>query len=175
VTKITDDDSKHADLTKLYNEHGDELRRFLLGVLRDRSLAEDALQAGFSKLTRRIKEVQSGSIKSWLFKTALNEALGIRRKLSVDLRARRSLRWITEESSPPSYEEALHKEKIAAVRKAILDLPKEEQRIIRLRINEDITFDAISRRLKIPLGTVLGRMRAALGRLRKKLAQIGES
>ncbi|MBW8883235.1 MAG: hypothetical protein JF612_00360, partial [Planctomycetia bacterium] len=37
----------------LYVEHGEELRRFLLGILRDAQLTSDVLQATFVKMVER--------------------------------------------------------------------------------------------------------------------------
>ena len=45
-------------------------------------------------------------------------------------------------------------------------LSPDQRQIVRLRIYEEKTFAEISRELKIPLGTALGRMRAALQKLK---------
>ena len=60
-------------------------------------------------------------------------------------------------------------ETIQLVRRAIRELPAEQQQVVRMRIYENKTFAVIAAELGIPLGTALGRMRTALIKLRVKL------
>src|SRR5262245_53305808 len=69
-----------AVVAELYAKHEAELRSFLVGVLRDVHLANDALQTTFAKVIELGHTAERGSIKGWLFRVALNEALGIRRR-----------------------------------------------------------------------------------------------
>ena len=57
-----------------------------------------------------------------------------------------------------------------ALQKAILELPPEQQEVIRLR-NEGIPFAEIAKRQNIGLNTALGRMHYAVLNLKKKLAE----
>ena len=69
-----------AVVAALYLEHADQLRRFLVGVLRDEHLASDVLQVAFAKLVERGHSVDPASRKSWLFTVAYREALALRRR-----------------------------------------------------------------------------------------------
>ena len=55
------------------------------------------------------------------------------------------------------------------VRQALKQIPVEQQEVVRLRIYEGMKFAEIAERTGVPLGTVLTRMRLALGRLWKAL------
>ena len=59
----------------LYVEHGEELRRFLLGILRDGQLTADVLQATFVKMAERGHETQEESRKAWRLRVAYHEAM----------------------------------------------------------------------------------------------------
>jgi RNA polymerase sigma-70 factor (ECF subfamily) len=50
-------------------------------------------------------------------------------------------------------------------------LPREQRRIVRMRIYEQKTFKVIAEELQIPIGTALSRMRAAMGQLRSELTE----
>ena len=151
----------------LYAEHSDELRRFLLGVLRDPALAADALQAAFAKLAERGHEAAVSSRKAWIFRVAFHEALALKRKATTADKHLRQLVWQTETSTPA--DQLVQNEDFQAVRQALAELRPEEQEVVKRRIHDDQTFAQIAAQLDIPLGTALGRMRTALQKLRLKL------
>lgn len=155
----------------LFLEHGDELRRFLVGILRDHNTAADALQATFSKAIERGHMAREETQKGWLFRVAYNEAIVIKRKQAVQLRAVGSLgeeRRDAERVPTPEASLVL-KEDAGRVRAALESLPPEQRETVRMRIYEDKKFAEIAAELGVPLGTVLTRMQAALKKLRKAL------
>lgn len=157
---------------QLYEEHGDELERFLLGVVRDPQLAADAMQAALVKAIEQGHTARDESRKAWLFRVAYNEALVVRRRQAVDGRARREVVWrFPAAASEPADAAATRNERAEAVRRAIEALPAEKQAIVRMRIHENLTFAEIAERLGIPLGTALTRMRTALVKLRLVLSE----
>lgn len=160
-----------AVIAALYVEHGEELRRFLVGVLRDHQLAADVLQSTFVKLVERGGETRQETRKSWLFRVALNEALAVRRREQVGQKVTRNVAWARPSASQASDEPLIRIEAVEAVREALTALPPDQQRVVRMRIYEEKTFAQIARELDIPLGTALARMHAALGKLRAKLSE----
>ena len=159
----------------LFVEHGEELRRFLLGVLRDGALAADVLQATFVKLVQRGHETRQETRKAWLFRVAYHEAMAIRRREGVGDKVLRNVAWHANGSASPADEPLIRFESVAAVREALEQLPPEQRRVVRMRIYEEKTFATIAKELKIPLGTALGRMRSALIKLRAKFDTPGDS
>ena len=160
-----------AIIAALYLEHGDELRRFLLGLLRDAQLAADVLQATFAKAIERGHETREESRKAWLFRVAYHEAMAVRRREGVGDRVFRRVAWQTNGSAAAADEPVIRFESVAAVKDALEELPADQRQIVRMRIYEEKTFAVIAEELQIPLGTALGRMRAALIKLRAKLDQ----
>ena len=57
---------------------------------------------------------------------------------------------------------------------AFQELPETWQEIVRLRMNENMTFQQIADKLDIPIGTALTRMRRALQRLRSNIEEVDE-
>jgi RNA polymerase sigma-70 factor (ECF subfamily) len=153
----------------LYVEHGEELRRFLLGLLRDAQLTSDVLQATFVKMVQRGHETRVESRKAWLFRVAYHEAMAYRRREGVGDKVLRRVAWHSNGVAGAADEPLLRLEVVQAVREALDELPLEQRQVVRMRIYEEKTFATIAHELKIPLGTALGRMRAATIKLRAKL------
>jgi RNA polymerase sigma-70 factor, ECF subfamily len=157
---------------RLYDEHGGELRRFLLGVLRDPQAVADAMQAALVKAIEQGHTARDDSRKAWLFRVAYNEALAIRRREATTERILATAVWhVATEERETAADSATRREQTAAVRAAVAGLSADLQAVVRLRIHENLTFAEISARLEIPLGTALTRMRSALAKLKAALEE----
>ncbi len=156
-------------VTALYLDYGEPLRRFLIGLLRDGSLAHDALKATFAKAVQAGHTGRDESRKAWLFQVAYNEAMALRRRQGVDSRAMQKIAWSKDQLTTAADEPAIRFETVSGVRAAIDELPAAQQQIVRMRIYEEKTFAVIAKELNIPVGTALARMRAATEKLRKRL------
>jgi RNA polymerase sigma-70 factor (ECF subfamily) len=154
----------------LYLQHSEELRCFLVGLLRDSQLAADVLQATFVKMVQRGGETQEESRKAWLFRVAYHEAMAIRRRDAV---GEKIVKRIAEDGDSRGIPEdsLIRHESVERVREALEQLPPDQRQVVRMRIYEEKTFAVIAEELKIPLGTALGRMRSALIKLRTRLAE----
>ena len=174
---MTSPDSSPIDpsvVAALYVQHGEELRRFLLGILRDAQLASDVLQATFAKMVERGHETQEATRKAWLFRVAYHEAMAYRRREGVGDKILRRIAdekpaWHTNGVAGAADEPLLRLESVQAVREALDELPAEQRQVVRMRIYEEKTFATIAKELRIPIGTALGRMRAATQKLRARL------
>src|SRR5947209_8498522 len=69
-----------ARVVACYEEHGGELARFVLGVVRDADLAGDVMQATLSKALELGHTARSETLKGWLFRVAFHEAMAVRRR-----------------------------------------------------------------------------------------------
>lgn len=167
----TGDDCKidPSVVAALYVEHAAELRNFLIGVLRDRELAGDVLQVAFARCVEVGHTARSESMKGWLFKVAFNEAMAVKRRQAVDGKATRKLAWTRTENTAAADERLTRWESVQSVRLAMSELPPEQLEVVRRRIYQEQTFAEIAAELNVPLGTVLTRMRLAMGKLKKKL------
>lgn len=171
-SQLTTDESVRIDsaaVTALYAAHAIELRAFLIGVLRDVDLANEALQATFGKVVELGHTAREESLKGWLFRVAFHEALAQRRRRSVEQRSFVRLRDMLR-SGPETPVDRLERDETARqVRLALGRLGPEQRIIVQKKLYEDKTFAVIARELNLPLGTVLTRMRTALRNLRNDL------
>jgi RNA polymerase sigma factor (sigma-70 family) len=148
--------------------HADRLKAFLIGLLRDASLADEALQSTFTKALTHGGEVQPGSEKAWLFQVACNEAMAIRRSRKVQDKVLRRISTASSASGEPD-DVSSRGETSERVRRALASLPEEQRSVVIQRIYENKTFQEIADSTQVPLGTVLTRMRLALLKLRQAL------
>ena len=164
-------------IKQLYEQHATELNAFLLGVLRDRDLVSEALQATFVKAMESGHTARADTIKGWLFRVAFNEAMSIRRRQTIHQKAISKLSWLQpgattaggSNSIQGGFERACHKETVERIRAAIGQLPDEQQHVVRARIYDQQKFADIASELGVPLGTVLTRMRLAVTKLSARL------
>lgn len=160
-------------IVALHAECGDELRRLALGVLRDPHLAADVVQTAFVKTIEQGHTAEE-SLRGWLFRVVLNEALAIKRRQDVEHRVLDKLAWLGEGGQEAMGggrpdELACKREDHERVRSALETLPDEQRQTIWMRLYEQKTFAVIAEELQVPLGTVLWRMQAAVKKLRQRL------
>ncbi len=164
---------RRCDPVALYPEIGDELRRFVLGVVRDPAAADDVMQATFVKAAEQGHQARDGSAKGWLFRVAFHEALALKRRQACRDRGHRRLAGFRPRDGVAPDESMIRGEAVEAVRKALDGLPEDQRRVVRARMYEDKTFAEIAGEFRLPLGTVLTRMRRALEKMRRSLDRGG--
>lgn len=158
-----------ATIAALFVRHADELRRFIVGVLRDHHAANDVLQVTFAKAIEKGHLVRNDSLKSWLFRVAFNEAMVFKRREAVAYRAHDELGRRGDKQSAAPDMNLVRWETVVGVRQAIDQLPLEQRQVVRMRIYENKKFVDIAAELQLPLGTVLTRMQLAVQKLKKAL------
>jgi RNA polymerase sigma-70 factor (ECF subfamily) len=159
-----------AAVAALHRAHAEELRYFILAVVRDPELTAEVLQTAFAKVVEVGHTVRQESLKAWLFKVAYNEALAIRRRQAVGERVVRNWASQTVVAEAAADAGASRAEAVAAVRKALDELPADQRKVVWMRMYEHKRFVEIAEELKSPLGTVLSRMQLALKKLRRSLS-----
>jgi RNA polymerase sigma-70 factor (ECF subfamily) len=155
-----------------YEQHGEELGRFVMGVVRDPDRAGDVMQATLSRALELGHTARPETLKGWLFRVAFHEAMAVRRRERAGETARRRLAELGRASAPgpgPPDEALIRVETARVVRRALRDLPEEQRKVVVARVYQDKTFAQIARESGLPLGTVLTRMRLALDKLRRAL------
>jgi len=146
---------------------------FLHGVLRDLDHAREALQNTFQRVLESGHTARSESIRGWLFRVAFHEAMALRRKQAG--RERTLQRFISSvpptESHPLPDVELIRAEDVARLKMALEELSADQRHVVERRIYAEETFAQIAADLKLPLGTVLTRMRLALQKLQKAIGR----
>jgi RNA polymerase sigma-70 factor, ECF subfamily len=153
-------------LATLYDRHAAVAYGIAVRVLRDPSLAEEALQEGFLALWRGAARYDSSraAVGTWIVTLVHRRAVDL-----VRSHARRPVEQLTEEveTSSPGVEEIVSSRRDAArVRRAVVALPRPEREVIELAYFVGLTQREIAERLGTPLGTVKSRTFSGLTRLR---------
>ena len=131
------------------------------------------MQATFSKALEFGNVARPETVKGWLFRVAFHEAMEQRRRRNADQKARRRLAdlgLVRKSGDEPRPDGSLVLgETVDSVRRALGDLPQAQRDVVVARVYDDKTFAEIARDQRLPLGTVLTRMRLALKKLRDAL------
>lgn len=165
-----------AEVSGLYESHAAGLLAYLIGVLKNSEQASEALQNTFQRVLEVGHTARRESFQGWLFKVAFHEAMAIRRRIAIERRAHEKYSAIqairASESNTLSTQELelSRSEEVTKLRDALLQLPNEQRFVVERRIYHEETFAEIAANLKIPLGTVLTRMRLALQKLERFLS-----
>jgi RNA polymerase sigma-70 factor (ECF subfamily) len=142
-----------------------------------RSLAEDVAQEAFLSIWRaggRYDRAR-GSVRTWVLGIVHNRAIDALRRTVVHERRRASDEGIEErfEARERTEVEAARREEAETIRGMLDALPAEQSRVIELAYFGGFTHSEIAEMLGAPIGTVKGRMRLGLEKLRGQLAPQG--
>lgn len=156
-------------LGELYDRHASVALAVALRVIGDREQAEDLVHDAFVIAWQKIGRFDParGSLRGWLLTIVRNRGIDrIRgRRPSVEIEA------ADLPSGPnPTWDEAISRLSADQVRSALDALPPEQRTAIELAYFNGRTYREIAQLTGVPQGTVNGRMRLALAKLREALA-----
>jgi RNA polymerase sigma-70 factor (ECF subfamily) len=146
------------------------LFKVMYRMVLNRDDAEDLVEEAFIKAYRAIKRFDtSRPFYTWLRRIAVNNAINFLKKERRGLTE--PLEFVEQRLSNGRNDPvAMTRQKMMKERitEAMVRLPKEFRIILSLKVEKDLSYDEISKVLKIPKGTVMSR----LARARHKLRQI---
>ncbi len=166
----------HEAFAVFYDRHGGVAYSLAYRVVGERQAAEDVTQEAFISIWRSGARYDRarGSVRSWMLSIVRNRAIDALRsragkapKLTFDddeVLEQRPSGELTEE-------EAMRRETAGEVRGALGGLPGEQAKVIELAYFGGFSQSEISRMLGVPLGTVKGRMRLGLEKIRGELTE----
>ena len=159
-----------------YERHGAPAYSLAHRIVGEPQLAEDVTQEAFLSIWRSKAgyDAARGSVRSWSLGIVRNRAIDALRRAATPaprldrddddvLEAQR-----TEELTDA---EAIRRETARRVRGALGALPREQSRVIELAYFGGFSHSEIAEMLGIALGTVKGRMRLGLEKVRASLAE----
>jgi len=160
----------------LYDRHGGAAYSLAYRIVGDRAAAEEVTQEAFISVWRSGARFDAarGSVRSWLLSVVRNRAIDFLRsraskapKLDFDDEASLEQRPAQERTE----EQALQRETSAELRGALGKLPGAQSKVIELAYFGGFSHSEIARILGLPMGTVKGRMRLGLEKIRGELAE----
>ncbi len=160
-------------LTTLYDRHGRLVYSLALRIVRDSGDAEDVTQDVFVQAWRQADRFDGarGSVAAWLLTVTRARAIDVLRRRRVRPQpAGEPVFTETSDAAPGQDLQLEWTERAGAVRAALQSLPLVQRLAIELAFYEGLTHNEIAEQLEIPLGTVKGRVRQGLLRLRDMLA-----
>jgi RNA polymerase sigma-70 factor (ECF subfamily) len=159
-----------------YDRHGGVAYSLAYRIVGERGAAEDVTQEAFISIWRSGARYDAarGSVRTWMLGIVRNRAIDALRskagrapKLDFDddsILEHRPAEELTDS-------EALRRETAQEVRGALDELPGEQSKVIELAYFGGFSHSEIAGMLGVPLGTVKGRMRLGLEKIRGELAE----
>jgi RNA polymerase sigma-70 factor (ECF subfamily) len=159
----------------IYDRHGGPAFSLAYRMVGNRVTAEDITQEAFLSIWRsRLRYDQArGSVRTWVLGIVHNRAIDSLRRSMVHDRRREGLETIEErhEAKERTDVEAARREEARSIRTALDTLPDDQRRTIELAYFGGFSHSQIADLLNEPIGTVKGRMRLGLEKMRRQLTE----
>lgn len=157
----------------IYERHSQAAYSLAHRIAGSRGVAEDVVQEAFLNLWRSGARYESarGSVRTWILGIVHHRGIDALRRAHVHERRRASddgLGEVLETGERTDVEAARHEE-ATTVRAALDRLPADQSQVIELAYFGGFTHAEIAALLETPVGTVKGRMRLGLEKLRHAL------
>lgn len=155
---------------------------FVFRLLEDPADAPDVTQEVFLKVFRNIREFRGEcSLKTWIYRIAVNEASNLRRwfsrhrrrELSLDDSedGRTTLAATLADAHETPYEQVLRRERMRALEEALSQVKESFRVAVVLRDIEGLSYEEITQVLQVSIGTVKSRILRGREALRQKLLE----
>jgi RNA polymerase sigma-70 factor (ECF subfamily) len=180
LRRLADEDLMHlarendsAAFAVIYERHCDAAFSLAFRMCAKRGLAEDVVQEAFLSLWRSGARYDHtrGSVRTWVLGIVHNRAIDALRRNLVHDRGRVSDEGIEErvEAAERTEVEVGRRDQAREIRMALHDLPVDQSRVIELAYYGGFTHSEIAAMLDTPVGTIKGRMRLGLQKMRVQL------
>jgi len=162
----------------VYDRHAGAAFSLAYRMCGQRALAEDVVQEGFLALWRSGARYDRnrGSVRTWILGIVHNRGVDALRRVAVRDRGRVSDEGVSERVAAPERTEleVARRDEAREIRDALEQLPDEQSRVIELAYFGGLTHVEIASMLDTPVGTVKGRMRLGLAKMRMVLGDPAE-
>ena len=172
MTRVQDGDARAFEV--IFDRHADVAFSLAYRMCGRRAMAEDVVQEAFLSLWRSGARYDRtrGSVRSWVLGVVHNRAIDMFRRDTVragkDISDDDAVQRLTSDES--TEREVERREDSTQVRAALSELPSEQRQVIELAYFGGFSHSQIADMLKLPAGTVKGRMRLGLTKLRLTLS-----
>ena len=153
----------------LYDRHSRAAFSLAHRMMGERQAAEDLAQDAFIKVWRGAGSYRAerGSVRTWILSIVHNRGIDHLRSLASRRRTQDKIEASAPRSQPSeAFAETWRNSQRDQVREALDTLPKEQLKILELAYFSGYTHVEIAELMGLPLGTVKGRMRLGLKKIR---------
>ena len=153
----------------LYDRHSRAAFSLAYRMMGERQASEDLMQDAFLKVWRGASSYRAerGSVRTWILSIVHNRGIDQIRSQASRRRTQEKVEASAPRSQPSeAFAETLRNSQRDQVREALNTLPSEQLKILELAYFSGYTHVEIAELLRLPLGTVKGRMRLGLKKIR---------
>ena len=153
----------------LYDRHSRAAYSLAYRMMGDKQAAEDLLQDASLKVWRGARSYRAdrGSVRTWILSIVHNRGIDQLRSLASRRRTQEKIEASAPKSQPnEAFAQSWRNSQGEQVREALKTLPKEQLKILELAYFSGYTHVEIAELLGLPLGTVKGRMRLGLKKMK---------
>lgn len=174
IGHVRDGDARAFEV--IFDRHGGAAFSLAYRMCGRRAVAEDVVQEAFLSLWRSgmLYERSRGSVRAWVLAVVRNKAVDTFRRETA--KTSRDVHDETAVARMPGRErtdiEAERRDHAQRVHGALEDLPGDQRQVIELAYFGGFTHSEIAELLELPAGTVKGRMRLGLTKLRLSLGDL---
>ena len=154
----------------LYDRHGRAAFSLAYRMMGERQSSEDLVQDAFLKVWRSAGRyrVERGSVRTWILSIVHNRGIDQLRSTASRQRTQdRVEATVQKVQHSDAFSEAWRNSRREQVQEALQTLPAEQLKILELAYFSGYTHVEIAELLDMPLGTVKGRMRLGLKKIKK--------
>jgi RNA polymerase sigma-70 factor, ECF subfamily len=174
MTLVDGDDSDAFAV--IYDRHGGAAYSLAHRIAGEPGMAEDVTQEAFLSIWRSSARFDAarGSVRTWVLGIVRNRAIDALRRTArpapkLDLDDDAVLE--TQPAGERTEAEAIRRETANTLRQALGLLPREQSQVIELAYFGGFSHSEIADMLGAPIGTIKGRMRLGLEKIRATLAE----
>jgi len=157
----------------IYERHCTAVFSLAYRICGVRAAAEEVAQEAFLSIWRSGARYDRtrGSVRTWLLGVVHNRAIDSLRRSTVHDRLRAADETAAERVEAPERTEVevARRDEARSMRAVLGALPSEQRRVVELAYFGGFTHEQIAEMLGAPLGTVKGRMRLALEKMRASI------
>ncbi len=154
----------------LYDRHSRPAYSLAYRMMSERQAAEDLVQDAMLKVWRGAGSYRAerGSVRTWLLSIVHNRGIDQLRSLASRRRTQEKIEALAPMSQPSeAFAKSWANSQREQVREALKSLPEEQLKTLELAYFSGYTHVEIAELLDVPLGTVKGRMRLGLKKMKE--------
>jgi RNA polymerase sigma-70 factor (ECF subfamily) len=138
------------------------LRRYARALVGDRDAADDLVQDTLERAVRKFHLWRPGDLRAWLFSVMHNVFVN-------QLKSRRIPPSVELDEDLPGNSDTSGITDMRDLERGLAKLSPEQREVLLMVGLEDMSYDAVSRALGVPMGTVMSRLSRAREKLRRHM------